>query len=83
MHKGIFEGKEVFYIITDGSDEEYAKKLLKNKIGKLNLHLLIKTPEDAFNKSLSSKMVLKEMEFMDSKMKYFQVLLHKNQNIVH
>ncbi len=27
MHKGIYDGNRVFYIITDGSDEEYAKTI--------------------------------------------------------
>jgi len=27
MHKGIYEGKEILYIITDSSDEDYAKSL--------------------------------------------------------
>ena len=27
MHKGIYEGGQIFYIITDGSDEDYAKTL--------------------------------------------------------
>ena len=32
MHKGIFEGKEVLYVITDGSDKEYSD-LLSEKQG--------------------------------------------------
>ena len=27
MHKGIYEGNQILYIITDGSDEDYAKTL--------------------------------------------------------
>jgi hypothetical protein len=27
MHKGIYEGNQIFYIITDGSDEDYTKAL--------------------------------------------------------
>ena len=31
MHKGIYEGNQILYIITDGSDESYAKTLSKKQ----------------------------------------------------
>ena len=31
MHKGIYEGDQIFYILTDGSDEEYTKILTEKQ----------------------------------------------------
>ena len=31
MHKGIYNGNQILYIITDGSDEEYAKTISKKQ----------------------------------------------------
>ena len=48
MHKGIFEGKEVLYIITDGSDEEYSNFLTEKQGWKVEpAPPLAETPEDA------------------------------------
>ena len=48
MHKGIYEGNQILYIITDGSDENYAK-ILSEKQG-WNVELaptIADVPEDA------------------------------------
>lgn len=48
MHKGIFEGKEVLYVITDASDEEYSSFLSEKQGWKVEpAPPLAETPEDA------------------------------------
>ncbi len=51
MHKGIYEGSQVSYIITDGSDEEYSKSLSEKQ--KWNVELapvLADVPENTLQK---------------------------------
>ncbi|KAF6245904.1 hypothetical protein [Nitrosopumilus sp. b2] len=51
MHKGIYGGEKVLYIITDGSDEKYAKNLSEKQ--KWNVELapaLADVPEDTLQK---------------------------------
>ena len=84
MHKGIYEGNQVLYIITDGSDEDYTKTLSEKQEWNVELStVLSNVPKNHFKKYLFSKMELKEVAFMDTKMKYFLVLLLKNHNTVH
>lgn len=51
MHKGIYEGNEILYIITDGSDENYAETLTKKQGWKVELApALANTPEGVLQK---------------------------------
>ncbi|MBT8242662.1 MAG: hypothetical protein HKP34_02990 [Nitrosopumilus sp.] len=51
MHEGIYEGKPVFYIITDGSDEDYAKIISDKQEWKVELAPVIaNVPENALQK---------------------------------
>ncbi len=51
MHKGIYDGEQILYIITDGSDEEYAKTLTEKQDWKVELaHPLTDVPEEALQK---------------------------------
>ncbi len=51
MHKGIYEGNQILYIITDGSDEDYTKILSEKQGWKVELALAIADiPEDALQK---------------------------------
>ena len=51
MHEGIYSGEKVLYIITDGSDEDYAKELSKKQEWNVELaHVLADVPEDALQK---------------------------------
>ena len=51
MHKGIYEGNEILYIITDGSDENYAETLTKKQGWKVELApALANTPESVLQK---------------------------------
>jgi hypothetical protein len=74
MHQGIYNGDEVFYIITDASDKDYTNIISKNKNGifnylkQLRIYLIV-----IFKNFLFLKMELKEMVFLDFKMKYFLV----------
>ena len=48
MHKGIYGGSQVLYIITDGSDEDYAKTLTEKQGWNVELATSIsKVPEEA------------------------------------
>ena len=48
MHKGIYEGSQVLYIITDGSDEDYTKTLTEKQGWNVELATSIsKVPEEA------------------------------------
>ena len=48
MHKGIYEGSQVLYIITDGSDEDYTKILSEKQGWNVELATSIsKVPEEA------------------------------------
>jgi hypothetical protein len=48
MHKGIYEGSQVLYIITDGSDEDYTKILTEKQGWNVELATSIsKVPEEA------------------------------------
>jgi len=48
MHKGIFEGKDILYIITDGSDKEYSDLLSEIQGWKVeHAPPLAKTPEQS------------------------------------
>ncbi|MFQ5782779.1 MAG: hypothetical protein ACE5GR_06970 [Nitrosopumilus sp.] len=51
MHKGIYEGNQVLYIITDGSDEDYAKTLSEKQGWNVELAPVIaNVPEDTLQK---------------------------------
>ena len=51
MHKGIYGGNQILYIITDGSDEDYAKTLSEKQEWNVELALAIgNVPEDALQK---------------------------------
>ena len=51
MHKGIYGGEKVLYIITDGSDEEYSKELSEKQEWNVELApVLADVPEDALQK---------------------------------
>ena len=51
MHKGIYEGSHVLYIITDGSDEEYAKMISEKQSWNVELASAIAdVPENATQK---------------------------------
>ena len=51
MHKGIYEGNQVFYIITDGSDENYAKTLTEKQRWNVELApVLANVPENTLQK---------------------------------
>ena len=51
MHEGIYGGEKVLYIITDGSDEEYAKELSEKQEWNVELaSVLADVPEDALQK---------------------------------
>ena len=51
MHKGIYEGSQVLYIITDGSNEEYAKMISEKQGWNVELASPIaNVPEDATQK---------------------------------
>ena len=51
MHKGLYNGEPVFYIITDSSDKEYAEKLSKLQEWKVETApLLSETPEQVSQK---------------------------------
>ncbi|KFM15943.1 hypothetical protein SCCGRSA3_02496 [Marine Group I thaumarchaeote SCGC RSA3] len=51
MHKGIYDGEKILYIITDGSDEEYAKTLSEKQEWNVELApVLADVPEDALQK---------------------------------
>lgn len=51
MHKGIFEGGEVLYIITDGSDKEYSDLLAEQQGWKVeHAPPLSETPEEALQR---------------------------------
>ena len=51
MHEGIYGGEKVLYIITDGSDEEYAKELSEKQEWNVELApVLADVPEDALQK---------------------------------
>ena len=51
MHKGIYNGNQVLYIITDSSDEEYAKTISKKQGWNVELASAISNiPEDTLQK---------------------------------
>ena len=51
MHKGIYEGNQVLYIITDGSDENYAKSLSEKQEWNVEYcSCIADIPEDASSK---------------------------------
>ncbi|HEY5735496.1 MAG TPA: hypothetical protein VIS47_02940 [Nitrosopumilus sp.] len=51
MHKGIYEGDQVLYIITDGSDEDYAKTITEKQKWNVELAPVIaKVPKDTLQK---------------------------------
>ena len=51
MHKGIYEGNQVLYIITDGSDKEYAKTISDKQGWNVELASTIAdVPEDTIQK---------------------------------
>ena len=51
MHKGIYEGSQVLYIITDGSDEDYTKTLSEKQEWNVELSTVISNvPEEALQK---------------------------------
>lgn len=51
MHKGIYEGNQVLYIITDGTDEDYAEILSEKQGWNVELALpLANVPEDSLQK---------------------------------
>jgi hypothetical protein len=51
MHKGIYAGNQILYIITDGSDEDYSKTLSEKQGWNVELALAISNvPEDALQK---------------------------------
>ncbi len=51
MHKGIYEGGQILYIITDGSDEDYTKTLSEKQEWNVELSTVISNvPEEALQK---------------------------------
>ena len=51
MHKGIYEGNQVLYIITDGSDKEYAKTISDKQGWNVELaSTIVDVPEDTIQK---------------------------------
>lgn len=51
MHKGIYEGNQVLYIITDGSDEDYAKIISEKQEWNIELaSVLADVPENTLQK---------------------------------
>lgn len=51
MHKGIYAGNQILYIITDGSDEDYSKTLSEKQGWNVELASAISNvPEDALQK---------------------------------
>jgi len=51
MHKGIYEGNQVLYIITDGSDEDYTKTLSEKQEWNVELStVLSNAPEESLQK---------------------------------
>jgi hypothetical protein len=51
MHEGIYEGKQVLYIITDGSDEDYAETITEKQEWKVEFAPVIaNVPENALQK---------------------------------
>jgi len=51
MHKGVYEGNEIFYIITDSSDEDYAKSLSEKQHWNVEIAPVIaNVPEKALQK---------------------------------
>ena len=51
MHKGIYEGNQVLYIITDGSDEDYAKTISEKQEWNVELApSLANVPENTLQK---------------------------------
>ena len=51
MHKGIYEGNQVLYIITDGSDEDYAKTITEKQEWNVEFAPVIAdVPENALQK---------------------------------
>ncbi|MFB5619688.1 MAG: hypothetical protein ACE5RC_00950 [Nitrosopumilus sp.] len=51
MHKGIYEGDQVLYIITDGSDEDYAKTITEKQKWNVELAPVIaNVPKDTLQK---------------------------------
>ena len=51
MHKGIYEGNQILYIITDGSDEDYAKTISEKQGWNVELATAIAdVPDDALQK---------------------------------
>ena len=51
MHKGIYAGNQILYIITDGSDEDYSKTLSEKQGWNVELASAISdVPEDALQK---------------------------------
>lgn len=51
MHKGIYEGNQVLYMITDGSDEDYAKIISEKQEWNVELApVLADVPENALQK---------------------------------
>ena len=51
MHKGIYEDNQVFYIITDGSDEDYAKTISEKQEWNVELAPVIaNVPENTLQK---------------------------------
>jgi hypothetical protein len=51
MHQGIYEGNQVLYIITDGSDEDYAKTITEKQEWNVELAPVIAdVPENALQK---------------------------------
>mgnify|MGYP006929329135 CR=1 FL=1 len=51
MHKGIYNGNQVLYIITDGSDKEYAKKISDKQGWNVEISSAISNvPKDALQK---------------------------------
>ncbi len=51
MHKGIYEGNQVLYIITDGSDEDYAKIITEKQEWNVELaSVLADVPEKTLQK---------------------------------
>ena len=51
MHKGIYEGNQILYIITDGSDKEYAKTISDKQGWNVELaSTIVDVPEDTIQK---------------------------------
>ncbi|QMU54096.1 MAG: hypothetical protein GKS07_03735 [Nitrosopumilus sp.] len=51
MHKGIYEGNQILYIITDGSDEDYTKALSEKQGWNVELsHVISDIPKDDLQK---------------------------------